>query len=55
MDVELIKFITENGFMILLGFMMLEKIVKLSPAKWDDILIDGLKDIFKSFKKILTK
>ena len=42
---------TENGFMILLSFMVLEKVVKLSPAKWDDILVDGIKDIFKKLKK----
>lgn len=27
----------------LLGFMIIEKIVKLSPCKWDDILVDGIK------------
>ena len=41
----------ENKFAILLGFMVLEKIVKLSPSKKDDILIDGLKDIFKRLWK----
>lgn len=27
-------------------FMLLEKIVYLSPAKWDDVVVDGLKTLF---------
>ena len=52
MDNEILKFIINNGFVILLVFMILEKIVKLSPAKWDDIIVDGLKDMWKALKKI---
>lgn len=29
-------------------FMLLEKLVLLSPAKWDDILVDGIYALFKS-------
>jgi len=27
----------------LIGFMVIEKIVKVTPCKWDDILVDGIK------------
>jgi len=44
--------IVNNWEWVLLGFMVAEKAVKLSPAKWDDILVDGFKEIFtKLFKK----
>lgn len=29
----------------LLGFYIAEKVVKLMPFRWDDILIDGIRDI----------
>jgi len=36
----------------LLGFMVAEKVVRLTPVKWDDIVVDGAKSIFKKvFKK----
>lgn len=40
------EWITANWEWLLIGFMALEKIVKLSPAKWDDILVDGIKSAF---------
>jgi len=39
----------------LVAFMLVEKIVKLSPAKWDDIIIDGIKEILAAIVKIQTK
>ena len=30
----------------MISFYVLEKVVKITPCKWDDILIDGLKSIF---------
>ncbi len=36
-------FIAEHWYWVLVLFYVLEKIVKLSPAKWDDILVDGIK------------
>tara|TARA_R110002167_G_scaffold255150_1_gene461461 strand:+ start:70 stop:198 length:129 start_codon:yes stop_codon:yes gene_type:complete len=33
------------------AFSVLEKLVKLSPCKWDDIVIDGIKSIFTILKK----
>lgn len=39
----------------LLGFMIAEKVVKLTPFKWDDILIDGLKEVFNQIPKLFTK
>ena len=45
-------FILANWEWFLLGFMILEKIVKLTPAKWDDILVDGIKSgLVKMVKK----
>ncbi|MCK5127591.1 MAG: hypothetical protein KAR42_15145 [candidate division Zixibacteria bacterium] len=35
-----------NKMYLLVGFMILEKFVKISPWKWDDILVDGAKEIF---------
>ncbi len=32
-----------NWEYILLGIFIAEKAVKLSPMKWDDILVDGIK------------
>ena len=34
-----------------IAFYALEKIVKLTPCKWDDIVIDGIKSIFTVLKK----
>ena len=40
-----------NWEWVLLGFMVLEKVVKLSPSKKDDILFDSIiKPIFNMFK-----
>jgi len=41
-----LEFILANWQWILLGFMILEKIVKITPCKWDDLLVDGLKEVF---------
>ena len=43
------QWLLHNWQWILLGFMILEKIVKLTPAKWDDILVDGIKSILMKF------
>ena len=51
MDNNIIQYLTNNWVWFVLGFMVLEKMVKLSPAKWDDILVDGIKDLLKSLKK----
>lgn len=45
------EFILDNWEYFLLGFMILEKIVKITPVKWDDILVDGVKDILFKIKK----
>ena len=44
------EFLIQNWEWILLGFVVLEKIVKVSPARWDDILVDGIKDMLTKFK-----
>jgi len=41
------EFLIANWEWFLLGFVVLEKLVKMSPAKWDDILVDGIKEILK--------
>jgi len=44
------EFLIQNWEWILLGFVVLEKIVKMSPAKWDDILVDGIKEMLIKLK-----
>ena len=34
------EWITANWELVLLGFMVLEKVIKLSPTKHDDMLLD---------------
>ena len=43
----MIDFLQANWEYVLLGFYILEKAVKLSPAAWDDILVDGIFAILK--------
>ena len=44
------EFLINNWEWILIGFVVLEKIVKLSPATWDDILVDGINSILEKLK-----
>lgn len=37
--------ILDNWQWVLITFYVAEKIVKLSPLAWDDILVDGIKSI----------
>ena len=39
------EYIAEHWYWVLIVFYVLEKVVKLSPAKWDDILVDGIKSM----------
>lgn len=39
------EFFADNWRWFLVGFYIAEKIVKESKAKWDDILVDGLKSL----------
>ena len=44
------EWIVANWEYLLLGFMVLEKVVKLSPSKKDDILFDSIiKPVFNMF------
>ena len=46
------SYLLENWELVLAGFVVLEKIVKLTPWPWDDILVDGIKaGLFKVVKK----
>ena len=40
----------DNWEWILVGFYVLEKIVKITPLAWDDILVDGIKSILIKLK-----
>ena len=47
---EMSEWLAGNWEYILLGFMVLEKVVKLSPSKKDDILFDSIiKPVFNMF------
>tara|TARA_Y100000593_G_C4161332_1_gene262172 strand:- start:462 stop:611 length:150 start_codon:yes stop_codon:yes gene_type:complete len=47
----MMDWITNNWEMVLLAFMILEKVIKMSPTKADDILLDMvLKPIFNRIK-----
>ena len=47
----MLNFLTTNWEWILLAFYTLEKVVKLSPSKKDDILFDSvIKPLFNTFK-----
>ncbi|KKM07500.1 hypothetical protein LCGC14_1733280 [marine sediment metagenome] len=37
---------------VLIGFYALEKAVKISPLVWDDIIVDGIRSIFKALENI---
>tara|TARA_Y100000593_G_scaffold95130_1_gene200419 strand:- start:2229 stop:2375 length:147 start_codon:yes stop_codon:yes gene_type:complete len=45
-------FLTNNWEWLLIGFMVAEKLVKMSPTKYDDILLDI---VWKNIKKIVGK
>ena len=45
-------FLTNNWEWVLIGFMVLEKLVKLSATKYDDILLDI---VWKNIKKLVKK
>ena len=44
--------ITSNWEWMLLGFMVAEKLVKMSPTKYDDILLDF---VWGNLKKMVKK
>ena len=45
-------FLTNNFEWILIGFMIAEKLVKISPTKYDDIVLDI---IWKNIRKMVKK
>ena len=48
----MIHWITSNWEWVLLGFMVAEKLVKLSPTKYDDIVLDM---VWGNLKKLAGK
>jgi len=50
------NFLMSNWEWVLLAFMVLEKVIKLSPSKKDDILFDSvITPLFNMLKKGLGK
>lgn len=45
------EYIIQNWEYLLLGLYVAEKIVKLTPVKWDDIIVDGVKELIGLLKK----
>ncbi len=45
-------FLANNWEWVLLGFMILEKLVKLSPTQYDDIVLDV---VWNNLKKLAGK
>ena len=48
----MMNWITTNWEWVLLGFMVAEKLVKLSPTKYDDIVLDM---VWGNLKKLVKK
>ena len=46
------EWLSSNWEWVLLGFMVLEKLVKISPTQYDDILLDF---VWKNLKKAMGK
>ena len=46
------EYLKDNWEFVLIAFYTLEKIVKKTPCKWDDILFDMiLEPVFRNFRK----
>jgi len=45
------EWIVANWQYCLLGLYVTEKLVKISPMKWDDLLVDGVKAGFRAWKE----
>ena len=44
------EWIIANWQWCLLGFFVVEKVVKITPFKWDDLLVDGIKAGYAKWK-----
>ena len=47
----MMEFLIKNWEYVLLAFYVLEKIVKITPCTWDDILVDGVKSVITKLVK----
>jgi hypothetical protein len=55
MEEMIMTFVAENKIVIgLVGFMFLEKLVKISSFKWDDLLVDSIKAAITATKSSKT-
>lgn len=43
------EFLADNWQYIVLGFLILENIVRATPCKWDDKIFDSIKSILLKF------
>ncbi len=49
------EWLSNNWEWVLVGFYVAEKIVKVTPVVWDDILVDGIKALAISIYNALKK
>ena len=49
---EIIKWTVDNWLVIAFGFMVADKIVTVTPTKWDDIILTAIKGAYKQTKKL---
>ena len=52
---QITVWIVQNWGYLLVGFMVLEKAVKISPWKWDDLVVDGCKEVCMVLVKLRKK
>ena len=45
------EWLSNNWQWVLVAFYVLEKIVKITPVVWDDILVDGIKAMLTKLLK----
>ena len=54
-DLVCIQFIVDHKFIIAVGYIILNAVVKVSPLRWDDILLDMIaKPLIKLVKKAVN-
>ena len=46
------EWLIANWMYVMVIFYIAEKVVKLTPVKWDDIIVDGIKSVLDKLKPI---
>ena len=49
------EWLIENYGLVITIFMVAEKLVKISPCEWDDIVVDGIKLIVQRLVNLKTE